>query len=133
MNRIHALNAYRTVGVQSGVTDASPHQLVAMLFDGAMDRLAAAQGAVERKDRALQGELVGRAISIIDTLRASLDPERGGALADNLHDLYDYMQRRLLEATVASDNEPLVEVQALLATVRSGWESIPEELRRVSR
>ena len=36
------LNAYAKVGVETGVSSASPHQLVVMLFDGAMKALGAA-------------------------------------------------------------------------------------------
>ncbi|HBX72973.1 MAG TPA: flagellar export chaperone FliS, partial [Halieaceae bacterium] len=98
MNSRQALNAYSKVGVQSGVTDASPHQLISMLIAGAQDRIAEARGAMERQQVARQGELVGKAISIVDNLRVSLDHSKGGELAGTLGDLYDYMQRRLVEA-----------------------------------
>ncbi len=130
MNSRQALNAYSRVGVQSGVTDASPHQLISMLMTGAQDRIAEARGAMERQERARQGELLGKAISIIDNLRASLDHDRGGDVARTLSDLYDYMQRRLLEANASSEPDLLAEVQGLLATVREGWEGIPAEQRR---
>lgn len=130
MNSRQALSAYSKVGVQSGVTDASPHQLISMLIVGAQDRIAEARGAMERQDVARQGELLGKAISIIDNLRASLDHGKGGDVAGTLSDLYDYMQRRLVEANASSDPALLTEVQGLLATVREGWEGIPADLRR---
>lgn len=130
MNSSQALSAYKQVGVQSGVTDASPHQLISMLLDGALGRIAAAQGAMERRDTGRQGELIGKAITIIDNLRVSLDHEQSAELAGRLSDLYDYMQRRLLEASAASDPAGLVEVRELLGTIREGWEGIPAESRR---
>jgi flagellar protein FliS len=129
MNSSQALNAYRSVGVQGGVTDASPHQLIAMLIDGALDRIASARGAMERQDRAQQGALLGRAISIIDSMRASLDHEQGGELAANLAALYDYMERRLLEAGAQADAGMLDEVAGLLREIKSGWDAIPAEHR----
>mgnify|MGYP003627304619 FL=1 len=130
MNSSQALSAYKQVGVQSGVTDASPHQLISMLLDGAMDRIASAQGAMERRDTGRQGELIGKAITIIDNLRVSLDHDQSPELAGRLSDLYEYMQRRLLEAGTAADTAALVEVRDLLGTIRDGWESIPAEQRR---
>ena len=130
MNTRQALSAYKQVGVQSGVTDASPHQLISMLLDGAMDRIASAKGAMERRDTGRQGELIGKAITIIDNLRVSLDHEQSPELAGRLSDLYEYMQGRLLEASAASDTAALTEVRDLLATIRDGWESFPAELRR---
>lgn len=118
------MSAYRKVGVQSGVTDADPHQLISMLLEGALDRIAGARGAMERKESARQGELIGGAISIVDTMRASLDYEKGGEIAANLGSLYDYMERRLLEASSKTDLVPLEEVSTLLKNIKSGWDGI---------
>lgn len=129
MNASHALNAYRNVGVQSEVDDASPHRLISMLLDGALDRIASAKGAMERGEKSTQGALLGRAITIIDNMRASLDHQQGGELAGRLADLYDYMERRLLEAGASADTAALDEVSSLLREVKSGWEQIPAEMR----
>tara|TARA_R110000823_G_scaffold47903_13_gene121868 strand:+ start:313 stop:708 length:396 start_codon:yes stop_codon:yes gene_type:complete len=125
-----ALQQYRTIGVQSGVADASSHQLIAMLIAGAADRLAAARGAMQRGETARKGELISSAISIIDSLRASLDVERGGEIAGNLAALYDYMEQGLVEANLASDVARLDEVATLLAEVRTAWNSIPGDMRQ---
>ncbi|WOJ93296.1 flagellar export chaperone FliS [Congregibacter variabilis] len=130
MNASQAMNAYKSVGVQSAVEDASPHHLIGMLFDGALDRIASAKGAMERGDTGVQGALLGKAITIIDNMRASLDHQQGGDLAGKLADLYDYMERRLLEAGTKADPKILDEVSSLLREVKSGWDQIPEDLRR---
>ncbi|MCB1843406.1 MAG: flagellar export chaperone FliS [Halioglobus sp.] len=125
-----ALQQYRAIGVQSGVTDASSHQLISMWISGAADRMAAARGAIERGETARKGELIGKAISIIDGLRASLDRERGGDIAANLAALYDYIEQGLVEANLRSDVARLDEVASLLGEVREAWNSIPAELRQ---
>jgi flagellar protein FliS len=130
MNASQAMNAYRKVGVQSAIDDATPHQLITMLLEGALDRIASAKGAMERGDTATQGALIGKAITIIDNMRASLDHEQGGDLAGRLADLYDYMERRLLEASVKAQPEILDEVSGLLREVKSGWDQMPEQYRR---
>ncbi|MEM1143877.1 MAG: flagellar export chaperone FliS [Pseudomonadota bacterium] len=125
MNSFQAIDAYKNVNTQSGVTDASPHQLIAMLFSGALDRIASAKGAMARGDTGVQGTQIGKAISIIDGLRASLDTTRGGSVAANLKDLYDYMERRLLEGGARADSDALDEVTRLLREIKSGWDDIP--------
>jgi len=127
MNASQALNAYRSVGAHGAVTDASPHRLVNMLFEGAMDRVATARGAMERGDQQTQGEALGKAIAIIDNLRASLDLQQGGELAQRLRDLYDYMETRLLTAGQERDVDALSEVHGLLGEIRAGWEGIAPE------
>jgi flagellar protein FliS len=129
MNANQALNAYKRVGTQSAVTDASPHQLITMLMEGALDRISSAKGAMHRGEAASQGEMIGKAISIIDNLRASLDLEAGGELAERLSALYEYMENRLLEARVRNSVEMLDEVHALLREVKGGWDEIPAEYR----
>lgn len=131
MNQMFALDQYKSVGVQSGMTDATPHQMITMLLDGALDRIASAKGAIARKEVARKGELLGSAIAIIDGIRASLDYEAGGEIAANLGSLYDYMERRLLEASAASDQTMLDEVSSLLREIKAGWESIPADVRKV--
>lgn len=127
MNATHAIDAYRHVGTQSRAMDASPHKLIAMLLDGALDRIAAAKGAMDRGETALQGSLIGKAIGIVGGLRASLDRNRGGEIAGRLGDLYDYMERRLLEAGARTDREALDEVAGLLREIKTGWDGIPQD------
>lgn len=124
-----ALQQYQAIGVQSGVTDASPHQLISMLISGAADRIAAARGAMERGETARKGELISKAISIVDGLRASLDRDNGGEIAANLGALYDYIEQGLVEANLRSDVARLDEAARLLGEVREAWNSIPAEQR----
>ena len=116
--------AYHTVGVETGVAAASPHQLVTMLFDGfnsaiAEARSALAQGHVEAKCKALI-----RALRIVDEgVKAPLDTA-GGALTDNLSSLYGYVVLRLTQANLNNDVAALDECMKLMEPVRSAWLAI---------
>lgn len=115
---------YRKVGVQTGVESASPHKLIQMLLDGAIEKVQLARGYMERGEIAKKGETVSWAMAIVDGLRSSLDLGRGGEVAGNLDALYDYMLRRLAEANLANDPALLDEVVKLLAEIREGWNGI---------
>ena len=132
MNMINAIDAYKDTKVQTAIDDASPHQLVKLLLDGALERIASASGAMERGEIALTGEAIGKSISILDNLRVSLDHQQGGAVAANLEQLYDYMTRRLLEASVAQDAELLAEVMGLVKEIKSAWEEVPTEFHTLT-
>ena len=127
-----ALSQYQSIGVQSGMTDATPHQMITMLMDGALDRVASAKGAIVRGEVKRKGELLSSAIAIIDGLRASLDYQQGGEIAANLGALYDYMERKLVEANLGSDVALLDEVSSLMKELKEGWASIPREVRNMS-
>ncbi|MEQ8861296.1 MAG: flagellar export chaperone FliS [Pseudomonadales bacterium] len=120
-----AVTAYQNESVQAA-RYASPHSLVAMLIDGAVERVVQARGAMERGLIARKGERIGRAITIVDSLRASLDVEAGGDIAVNLAALYDYLIRRLLHANVHNDVLALDEAVRLLKEIKAGWDGIAD-------
>jgi len=121
------LNEYRQVGVQNSISDASPHRLVQMLMEGALDRISTAKGNMQRGEHTEKGRFISSAISIIDGLRSSLDLDKGGEIAANLDDLYDYMNRRLLEANINNDESILEEVHKLMNEIKAGWDGIANE------
>jgi flagellar protein FliS len=124
-----AMNAYRSVGVTSAVSYADAVQLIQMLFDGLMDSLAEAEGHIMRNDIAGKNQSIGRASKIIVGLKGSLDFEKGGELARNLDDLYDYAVRRLLKANLRNDVEPIQEIKGLLGEINGAWELLPSLLK----
>jgi flagellar protein FliS len=123
-----AVKQYSQVGVATGIEQASPHRLIQMLMGGAIDRIAIAKGAMERKDTANKGAHISWAISIIDGLRASLDKNAGGEIAQNLDDLYDYMIRRLMRANMEDNPDLLDEVLSLLRSIKTAWDTLPKQL-----
>jgi flagellar protein FliS len=122
-NPQEALKQYQKLGIESEVSHASPHRLIQLLFEGALGRLAAAQGAIERGDVAVKGEMLGKAIGIIGGLRSSLDMD-AGELSERLDQLYEYINLRLLEASTQNNIDKVTEVIQLLKTVKSGWDEI---------
>jgi flagellar protein FliS len=69
-------------------------------------------------------------MSIVNGLRSSLDLESGGAIAANLDSLYEYVLRRLIDASAQNDAQPLIEVTDLLLEVKSAWDAMPEDIRQ---
>ena len=123
-----AMAAYRSTQTHSAIEDASPHRLITMLLEGALERVAKAKGHMECGERAPQGELIGKVIDIVASLDAYLDVEKGGEVAHNLESLYDYMVRKLFDANKNSNLEELSEVESLLLEIREGWVGIASEV-----
>ncbi len=117
---------YKKAGTQVSVESTSPHRLIQMLMEGALEKINLAKGYMQRGDVAMKGSHVSWAISIIDGLRMSLDKEGSGDIAKNLDDLYEYMARRLAEANLENDIEILDEVAGLLVEIKSAWDVVPE-------
>lgn len=116
--------AYRNVGVETGVGGASPHKLVAMLYDGLLDRLAEARGAMRAGQVEAKGQALTRAVRIVDEgLKAALSPA-GGELSSNLDALYGYISVRLTQANLRNDEAALDECVQLIEPLRDAWNSI---------
>lgn len=118
------VSAYQSVSAQGGTEAASPHGLVLMLMDGALERVHAARGHITHGATAEKSQLLHRAVRIIEALRDSLDPKAGGELAVNLGKLYDYLCVQLVKANVSNRVDLLDEVSYLLQSVRSAWQEI---------
>ena len=129
MAKMHkAVQQYNRVGISSSTEAASPHRLIEMLMGGALEKIAFAKGYMERGNISEKGGHISWAISIIDGLRASLDLDNGGEIAQNLDDLYDYMTRRLVRANIENNSDILDEVSSLMASVKSSWQQVPSKL-----
>ncbi|VCU69928.1 Flagellar protein FliS [Pigmentiphaga humi] len=117
--------AYVSVGVETGVSTSSPHALILMLYDGALESLRKAIGCIDAQDPLGKTQALSRATRIIDEgLRASLDHKAGGDLAGQLNGLYDYIVRRTMQAGIDNDAAPLQESIRLLDELREAWASI---------
>ncbi len=131
----HSLNTqlseYASIGVQTGVEEASPHRLILMLLDGALEKLSTAEGCLRRGEVSGKGENISWAISIVGGLQGSLNLDEGGEIASNLDDLYNYMTRRLMEANVENDVTKLAEVATLLNNIRDGWKGIAQKIEKI--
>ena len=123
-----AATAYQTSSVETVVQDASPHQLIVLLFDGLLQAINHASGALQRKDIATFTRQVGRAVRILDEgLKGVLDMQRGGEVAANMWALYDYCVRRLTQANLHNDADALAEVVRLIAPVADSWSQISDQ------
>ena len=125
----NAISRYRQVRTEGAVEDASPHRLIAMLFDGALSRLSLAAAHMRRNEIEEKGAQITRALEIVGALRASLDMSVPGGLPQRLDALYDYVSRRMLYANVENDPNVLDEVGGLLRVIADAWAQISPPAR----
>jgi flagellar protein FliS len=129
MNAVSAMKQYQQVSVHSGIMDASPHRLVQMLMEGALEKIALAKGNMANNEIANKGENISKAIAIISGLQSSLNIDSGGEIAENLDNLYDYMSHRLVVANLRNDESILDEVASLMIDIKMGWDGMPDEFK----
>lgn len=110
----------------NAILTASPGQLVLMLYDGALKAMALAREAFAipeedpRRIEAINTQLL-KAQAILQELQSGLNLEAGGEFARTMFRLYDYHNRRLLEANMRKQVEPMLEVERLVRELRDAW------------
>ena len=110
----------------NSVLTASPGQLVLMLYDGALKAIGLARESFEtvhedpRRIEVINQQLL-KAQAILAELQNGLNLEAGGEFAQTMHRLYDYHTRRLLEANLRKQVEPVIEVERLVRELREAW------------
>lgn len=121
-------NAYESY-LDSMILSADPVELVSIMYGAALDAVGRARVALEQGDILTRSRQITKTSEILNELALSLDHARGGDFSRNLAELYDYMQRRLIEANTRQAMAPLVEVAGLLTTLKSGWNECQSSLK----
>lgn len=114
-------SSVRNSYLESKILSADAVELVQILYQSALEAIENARRSLKQGEIAARSKQIGKACAILTELTVSLDHNAGGDLSHTLSDLYDYMQRRLLEANFQQIEPPLAEVSKLLATLLEGW------------
>ncbi len=109
---------------QADVNTADPLKLIIMCYDGAISNLRVARDSIAAGELERKAAAFDRASDFIGELNRALDFERGGEIAQNLHALYNYMLRRVMEANIRLETGTIDEVIGLLEELRSAWQEL---------
>ncbi len=123
-NTTKAATTYQQAALYGGLESADSHRLIEMLLDGLLKNLGNSKASISENNTMQKCTSIDKTIAILDTLRNGLDFEEGGQLATNLDDLYDYMQRQLIQANFKSDASIIDEVIGLAAQIKDAWHAI---------
>ncbi|RUO43027.1 flagellar export chaperone FliS [Aliidiomarina taiwanensis] len=123
------LKAYASVGVSNQVVTADPYRVIQMLLQGALDKMAYAKGAIERKDFAAKAENLTKSVAIVNALQDALDMDVKAEVTNNLFDLYSFIIDQLTDVSVDNDITKLEETMFVLRQIKEGWDAIPVSAR----
>ncbi|WP_115719433.1 flagellar export chaperone FliS [Gallaecimonas mangrovi] len=118
------LDAYQHTQLEARAASADPHHLVLMLIEGFMDELARAEGHIHAKQFDRKAKSITKCLDILSGLDTALDKDKGGQLAENLHQLYDFCGRRLFECSLKNDLSGLEIIYKIMNDLKQGWEAM---------
>ena len=124
---------YASNYVETAVTEATPHKLIEMLYEGVLKHLNLTKVFIDQKNFEKKSTHVNKTLSILNALRAGVDLEKGKEVGGNLYDLYDYCYRRVFEASSKNDSAIISEVIELIKSLDEAWKQMPEDIKRVSK
>lgn len=113
-----AFNAYK----QNSVTTASPAELTLMLYNGCLKFLTRAKKAIEEKNIEEKNTNIQKTQAIIAELMSTLKTDL--EVSQQMLPLYDYMNRRLIEANINNDIAIIEEVEGLVTEFRDTWKEV---------
>src|SRR5690554_1495496 len=116
--------AYQQTQVEAKAASADPHQLGLMLVDGFLDELDRIEGHLEAKQLDRKAQSVARCMDILGGLDTALDMKKGGATAQQLHELYDLCGRQLFEVSVKNGPAGLAVIRKVMNDLKEGWQAL---------
>lgn len=121
------LKAYKKIDRESAIVASDPHTIISMLFNGILESISIAKGAIERKELELKSTQLSKAMNILRSLQDCLDHDSQPQISDNFYQLYGYCIERLTDVSVSLDLAVLDEVVDLLKPLSDAWRSMPAE------
>lgn len=125
-----SVKKYSQVSV-SNINEMTPYEQINLIFSNILGRLAATKGFIERKEIEKKGENLSTCILLFGALQDALnfEVEQDPSISNNLLALYDYCQRKLVEANVKNDIDAITEVSNIVKEIKEGWDNIPADER----
>jgi flagellar secretion chaperone FliS len=112
----------------NSVNTASPGELTLMLYNGCLKFINLAKKAIEDKNIEGKNINIQKAQNIVSELMVTLNMDV--EVSKNMLSLYDYLNRRLMEANVQSDVSILNEVEEFVVDFRDTWKQVIQANRQ---
>ncbi|WP_339147856.1 MULTISPECIES: flagellar export chaperone FliS [unclassified Sutcliffiella] len=107
---------------QNSVNTATPGELTLMLYNGSLKFMKLAKKAIEDKNIELKNINLVKAQKIIQELMVTLDTSQD--VGKSMMTMYDYMNRRLIEANMNNDSAMVEEVEGHMTEFRDAWKQV---------
>ena len=123
------LKAYKKTNLEAELSVADPHRVIQMMYEGLIERLSQAKGAIMRHDYEYKADRISKAVGIINGLQSALDNRSNPELGQRMFALYDYMKELLTKASVSLDTAPIDEVINLILPIKQAWDQIHQDIK----
>lgn len=113
---------------QNSVNTATPGELTLMLYNGAIKFMKLAKKGMEDKDIEMKNTNLIKAQKIVQELMVTLDTSHD--VGKSMMTMYDYLNRRLIDANLKNDPSIVDEVEGLMVEFRDAWKQVIQANRQ---
>ncbi len=113
---------------QNSVNTATPGELTLMLYNGSLKFMKLSKKAMEDKNIEMKNINLLKAQKIIQELMVTLDTSQD--VGKSMMTMYDYMNRRLIDANLKNDTAVVEEVEGLMMEFRDAWKQVIQANRQ---
>lgn len=106
----------------NSVTTAAPGELTLMLYNGCIKFIKQAKRGMEEKNYEMKNRNIQKAQNIISELMVTLNMDI--PVSQQMMQMYDYMNRRLIEANIQNKPDLLDEVESYVVEFRDTWKEV---------
>lgn len=124
----NAAAAYQRASIET----MSQRDLIIALYRGAEKFINQGIAGLANDDKHLAITGFQKAKRIFVELVSTLNFELGGEIAPRMRDLYLFFISELVEASATADQQRARQILPLVATLREGWEQVPDEFANTS-
>lgn len=109
--------------------DLSKEELLVEAYERILEKLRMAVIAIEEEDIKTKAELLSKVTDALVVMKASLDFEKGGEIARNLNDIYEFCIFELLKANAHNDVDAVKNVISVLLPIYEGFKEAVENAK----
>ena len=124
------VDAYKSTERNALVETEDPHQLVLIMFDALIKSMEIYVENIDvaKADLEARSKHFSRALTIIYSLQSSLDFEKGGDIADNLFQTYEFARQMIIGSIKDMKPEGPERAIKLLTEIRLAWSQMGKQL-----
>ena len=126
MNYSQSMRKYVDVDIQAKASVDNPHKIIQEVLIELIKNMKTLAYALDnepvRSD--LKSKAFSKSITAIYILQSSLDFEKGGEIASNLFNLYDYCKRGIMKGFTKQNSKFIYDAIPPIDEILDGWRQI---------
>ena len=117
------MNPYQSY-IKAEIETLNLPKLISKGYERIILELKASIESIKNDDLRSKINHINKALDILLALKSGLDFDKGGEIAKNLYDIYDFCEKQIMLANLKNDEKIINDIINILSTVKEGWDEL---------